>query len=866
MEQLDESQGCKLTLVSAPAGFGKSTLVSAWIQHNKSSSFAWLSLDDGDNDQKRFSRYFIAALQSIIKDLGAEVLNSLQSQKDLKVEAVLTILLNEISDFPDDLTLILDDYHLIDSPEIDQIISFLLEGLPENMGFVIITRVDPNLPLSRMRSLGEMVEIRARDLRFTLDETNHFLNQTIGLDLSAEDVLALETRTEGWIVGLQMAALSMKGRSDPSEFISTFTGSNRFILDYLVEEVLNRQPDDIQDFLLRTSILERMTPTLCDAVLDRDDSQEILNKLEQSNLFLIALDDERVWYRYHQLFADLLRDRLKGSKPELEITLQARASKWFKGDGAIIEAINYALASNDVEQVAHLVAGNILVLMEHGELRTLGRQLDGLPGEELKSQPWLGVARAWVSAFSNQLDEVEPLLEGVESLIAKDKQTADNRPIAGYVAAARVQVASVRGQFEGAIEYALEALDKIPADDLMARSWVSVALALNHSRNGNIKAADQALAEALSASRATGDSHVAVLTLCTLAVVRRERGLLHSAEEILQEALGLTRTYANRVGRLLPVGGYAHITLATVLYEWNDLEAALSQAQQGIELSQQWREPELLVGTYLHLARILSAIGDEEGMYDAIHQGLQIASGLSPWYVDRWAPVAALLRLRQGDIKGADRWASKLSGLSADSEAKALTGSASLVMARIQIAQGNPDGAQRLLTKPFEDALAGGFTGHMIEVLIVQALAFQEGAELDQALIILERALSLAEPEGYTRVFLDEGPPMAQLLRGALARGITVGYANKLLTALEEELRDKRRTISSPASDLVEPLSQRESEVLDFLSTHLSSTEIAQELFISVNTVRSHIKSVYSKLNVHGRNDAIQRARELGLL
>ncbi len=528
MAQLDESKGCKLTLVSAPAGFGKSTLVSAWIQGSKSSSFAWLSLDEGDNDPIRFLRYLLAALQSIKNSIGTEVLNTLLSPKDLKVEAVLTILLNEISDLPDDLTIILDDYHLIDSSDIDQIITFLLENLPENMHFVVVSRSDPNLNLSRMRSSGEMAEIRAKDLRFTLDETSHFLTRTIGLDLSAEDILALETRTEGWIVGLQMAALSMKGRRDLSEFISSFTGSNRFILDYLVEEVLDRQTDDIQDFLLMTSILERMTPPLCDAILNRDDSRVILKKLDQSNLFLIALDDERNWYRYHQLFADLLRDRLKGLKPELEITLQERASQWFKGDGAIIEAINYALASNDVESVARLVAGNILVLMEHGELRTLSRQLHALPGGGAKSQPWLGVARAWVSAFSNQLDEVEPLLEEVESIIAKDKQTADLRPIAGYVAAARVQVASVRGQFEGAIEYALEALDKIPVDDLLARSWVSVALALNHSRNGDIKAADQALAEALSTSRATGDSHVAVLTLCTLAVLRRERGLLHS--------------------------------------------------------------------------------------------------------------------------------------------------------------------------------------------------------------------------------------------------------------------------------------------------------------------------------------------------
>jgi len=866
MKKLEEGKSCKLTLVSAPAGFGKSTLVSDWIQRSSSSLFTWLSLDDGENNPVRFLNYFIAAIKIIQEDLGTEALNILLSPGDLDVEAVLTALINQISDFSDDLTLILDDYHVISSSEIDKVITFLLEALPENFHLIVVSRSDPNLPLSRMRSSGEMVEIRARDLRFTLEETAEFLDQTADLDLSVEDVMALETRTEGWIAGVKMAALSMMGRSDPSGFISTFTGSNRFILDYLMEEVLDRQSDEVKDFLLMTSILERMTPLLCDAILERIDSQKILKELDQSNLFLIPLDDDRVWYRYHHLFADLLRDRLKGSKPGLEISLYERASRWFEAEGAIIEAINYALMSNDPERVAQLVAGNILTLMEYGELNNLRRQLNLLPDKGPKSQPWLVVARVWVSAFSNQLDEIEPLLDEVESIIKQDQQAPDQESLAGYVAAARVHVAGVKGQFAQAIEYAQEALIKIPTDDLMARSWVSVALALNLYRSGNVVAADQALAEALSSSRPTGDSHVAVLALCTLAVVRRERGLLHSAEEILQEALDLTRTYANRLGRSLPVAAYVHITLATILFEWNDLGAALSQAEKAIELSQQWREPDLQVSTYMHLARILSAIGKEEEMYDAIHQGMQIARGLSPWTADRWAPLEALLHLRQGDLEAAERWASKVRDKRADSEEYIRSGYSDLVMARILIAHSDPMKAQSLLTEQFEETQAGGMTGEMIEVLIVQALAFQEGGEVDQALIILERALTIGEPEGFTRIFLNEGKSMAKLLQQAVARGIKKTYAKKLLAALESELRDKRLRISTPASELAEPLSTRELEVLGYLSTHLSSTEIAQELIISVNTVRSHIKSIYNKLNVHSRKQAVQRAGELGLL
>ncbi len=869
IKHLEDGLSRKLTLVSSPAGFGKTTLLSEWI-HKCGQPVAWITLDQGDNDPSRFLKYFItAALQKNEAEIGEEIFSALQSSQPPKSDILLTGLLNEITEMTQPIVIVLDDYHVITEPTIQEMLTFILENQPPQMHLVISSRADPPWPLARLRVHGELAEIRTRDLRFTIDEAATFLNNVMGLKLSPQEVASLEGLTEGWIAGLQMAALSMRGRKDVSGFIESFSGSHRFILDYLVEEVLDQQSLTIQEFLLKTSILESLSGPLCDAVADREDSQIILTQLEQANLFLIPLDDERCWYRYHHLFADLLRIRLEHTQPEHTPTLHRRASEWFEQNGLIAEAVNHSLVANDFERVVRLFAGNTLAMIYHGESRTLVSWLEALPDEVVRSQPWFSIAHAWTLAYAGEFDAIETLLKETEKvLVGFDElvlSEVEYQRIVGHIAIIRSYTAARRGDSSRAAKQACKALQHLPADDLMERGYILTLLGAVLRTSGDFNAATEASTKAIAISQATGDSQLSAVVLCDQAALHYSQGQLHKAAAICRDAEQISDKYAGQSGRPLPVMGYAYIRLSAVLREWNDLETATGYAREGLELCKQWGQADFLVYSYIEVAKVLQAIGDMDGALDAIQTGKRIASNVSPWPGFHVATQQARLWLVQGKLEDVTRWV-QVSGLRNDDSLSFQYLFRYIVLARVLIAQGVFDEAAGLLSRLLEVAETARAMGCMIEILILQALALQAQGKIDHALTSLERALVFAEPEGYVRTFIDEGSSMGKLLQQTTAPGVAVGYVGKLLTALKKETKSKRQLGEGFSASIVEPLSERELEVLRLLKTHLSSTGIAEELTISANTVRTHIKNIYSKLNVHNRQEAVQRAQEIELL
>jgi LuxR family maltose regulon positive regulatory protein len=899
IERLNAGLHRKLTLISAPAGFGKTTLLSEWVAGCEC-PVAWLSLDEGDNDPARFLAYFVAALQTIHDDLGEAALAMLQSPQPPPIESLLTGLINEIAALPGPgdrescpYVLVLDDYHLITARPIHEAVTFLLDHLPPQMHLIIATRADPPLPLARLRARGEMIELRANDLRFTPDEAASFLNDVMGLELSAEDIAALDARTEGWIVGLQMAALSMRGRKDVSGFIRTFTGSHHFILDYLVEEVLEQQPSDIRAFLLKTSILERMTADLCDAVLEIGDwrseiadhiqspcfSQEMLERLERANLFVIPLDDERRWYRYHHLFADLLRNQLALAYPDQVSCLHQRASGWFEEEGFTEETIAHAFAAKDYERVASLVEKYARDMLHQSKYNILVSWLEALPKELVQTRPWLCVYQSWTRHWAGTREGGEECLENAEQVLSSlppsgepEEQPKEilsiseeeKRLIPGYIATVRAHYALTNEEIPRVLEQAQKALRLLPEDDYFTRGTAAIALGGAYWGMGDVSGAEQAFAERAANALKGGYHYRASSALCYAGMQQVKQARLLKAQETFRDALALAQGPG---GRRFPNAGYPLVKLGELACEWNDLESARRDVDEGVELCTQLGHADLLAEAYAALARVQLAQRDFASVKDTLQRGDQLSRGtkLDPWAVCWLDDCRLRLWLSAGQLDEAIRWA-QTSGLSVDGDFRYHHDLHHINLARVLIARAmqQPSGphlneALRLLGRLLEAAEAAGWVHEAIKVLILQALALQARGDRKEALAALARALTLAEPAGYVRTFIDEGAPMGTLLRQAVARGIAVDYVGKLLAVLESETRP------SP-SPLIEPLSEREMEVLRLLTTSLSSTEIAQELFISVNTVRSHIKSIYDKLNVHRRRDAVQRARELGLL
>jgi LuxR family maltose regulon positive regulatory protein len=906
---LNEGLDGKLILITAPAGFGKTTLLSEWIATgNLADNVAWLSMDMDDNDPRRFWAHILAAIQVVRPDTGVTAMAALQLDRPLSIKLLLTSLINELAGMSGMLILILDDYHLISQSEIHDRLAFFMEHLPPSLRLVVSSRTGVPWPIARLRARREVAEVQTHDLRFTLDESVTFLNQAMGLGLTVEDVATLDTQTEGWIAGLQMAALSMKDRDDRSGFVRAFRGTHRHVLDYLVEEVLDRQEADVQKFLLKSSILDRLSGSLCDAVVGSDSreqlsfdtrdgagqvtgdvqlaggsrSQRILERLEIANLFVLPLDDERSWYRYHHLFTDLLRARLAQTRPDEIPGLHQRASAWYEGQGLIPEAVKHAVTAGDLDTVERLIAGNAFAMVHQSNLNTVASWLDSVPESAIRDRPWLKVTKGWVLFYSGQLEELEQLL--------REFDPKEDRQLSGHIAAMSSVVASYKGDRIQAVSYAREALVQLPKDDRAARGFTTGTLAYLLFENGELAAAAETLDDAIAISKAAGDTTVAIMTLCDLAGIQFTdttvaimtlcdlagiqftMGKLRLAAATCREALALGQDQLKQRqdGQTMPVaGGCAYHRMSQVLQEWNDLDGALQHAKEHTRLYEQGGWSEGLVNGSIRLADIYRSLGEFDRGHEAIHAARQLAGDYSPGLSRNLDAHESRLWLAEGDMVAASLWA--------DENVLLVTDSPSfrdmfpyLVQTRLLIAQGKLEHALELLANLLSTAEEAKAGRYIIELLLLQALVRQLKGESRQALSSMERALTLAEPEGYTRSFIEPGPVMADLLRGCIAEGIAVTYAGKLLDAIQADGRDRAGlpTSGGEAQDLryLDPLSERELEVLRLLTTSLTQREIAEELFISLNTLRSHVKSIYSKLNVHNRMAAVRRAQDLDLL
>jgi LuxR family maltose regulon positive regulatory protein len=866
IERLNEGLHRKLTLISAAAGFGKTTLVIEWLA-GRGQRVAWLSLDEGDNDPAGFLAYLVAALQTISKDIGEGVVDALQSPGPPPVESILTALLNEITTIPDNFVLVLDDYHVIDAKSVDQALTFLLEHLPPQMRLVIATREDPQLPLARFRARGQLTELRAADLRFTPAEAADFLNLVMGLNLAAEDIAALEARTEGWIAGLQLAALSMQGSQDATSFIKSFTGSNRFVLDYLVEEVLQRQSESIQTFLLRTSILDRLCGPLCDAVLGSPTAsgQETLGYLERANLFIVPLDNERRWYRYHHLFAELLRQRLHqsasaGNEEGGVAQYHIRASRWYEEHGLEIEAFQHAAAGNDIEGAERIIQGKGIPLHFRGAVAAILEWLASLPKAVLYARPSLCVRYATLSLVAGQMTGVEEKLQAAEAALAAALQGAEpdnnSRDLIGQIAAARATVALTRYQPEAMITQARRALEYLPPDSLFSRIRAIWTLGFAYQVQGDRTAAGRAYAEAIAISQASGNIRMAIVATISLGAIQEMENHLSEAAETFRTGLQLAGDHPQ------PFENEGHLGLARICYEWNDLEAAEQHGQKALQLARQYdRVIDRYILSEVFLARLRLARGDVAGAAAMLAETAQ--SVRQNDFVHRAPEVAAaqvLVLLRRGDLAAAAQ-------LSHQFELP-------LSQARVLLAQGDPSAALALLSPLRQQMEARGWQDERLKVMVLQAVACQAHGEKDEAVQLLSDTLALAEPGGFIRLFVDEGEPMRTAisdLRLSIERRLRGqdhrlhGYADRILAAFTQPAA-MPQSIENPKAKMPEALSQRELEVLQLVAQGLSNSEIAERLFLALDTVKGHNRNIYSKLQVQRRTEAIARARELGLL
>jgi LuxR family maltose regulon positive regulatory protein len=885
----------KLTLISAPAGFGKTTLLSDWL-HGLQDGTGWLALDERDNDLMRFLAYLVAALQRVDPNIGKQA-------DAADAHRFLTALLNDIHAITDrpakgsspHIVLVLDDYHAITARAVHDAVVFLVDHLPPGVHLVLATRADPPLPIARLRGQGQVTELRQADLRFTPEEAVVFLNQAMGLDLDPADVGTLATRTEGWIAGLQMAAVSMRGQEDVSGFIQGFRGTNRYILDYLVKEVLQCQPRELQAFLLQTSVLDRLTGPLCDAVLGRgpvtaeepgtvpgnslssilighiSSSQQVLEHLEATNLFVVPLDDDRRWFRYHRLFSELLRKHLQQQVGTQGLAaLHRRASAWYEQHNLLDGAIEHALCAEEFERATRLIEQVAEATLMRSEIATFLRWVEALPEDLLQARPALCLFRAWALLLRGRpIAAVEACLQE-----AADTVEADAAGLPSRMVPLRALVAAFRDQLPRAAELSRQALEELPEEDRLLRSLAAWSLGFASLVGSEPEMGARMLEEAARSGEAAGNVMIAVLALSHLAQLRMGQGRLRDGAALFSRALELA---TDRHDHPLPIASEALIGLGRVRQQWNDLEAAERYLTQGIDLAQQWGTLGLFDG-YVALARLRQAQGDLDGACGALDQARRVAAQTDGTEADDRLIDAyqAQLWIVGGHLPPARRWArareeSRHREPDAGSLDLFLHIYEQLVLARLLSADGRPQEALEVLESPLHWAKQRGFDRLVLEIEILRSLALSAQGDVAQALVALERSLVLGEPEGQVRFFVDEGPPMACLLQQAAARGLAPAYVKALLAALETKGRGQKiehapsPPDTSPPSPLVEPLTPREKQVLRLLPTYLSSTEMATELDISVHTVRYHIKNIYGKLGVRRRADAVLRAEELGL-
>jgi len=888
IDRLNAELHGNLTLISAPAGFGKTTLVTEWIAADERQA-AWLSLDDGDSDPVRFLTYIVAALQTIETEIGAGILNLLESPQPPPIDSLLTPLLNELAAIQQNFVLVLDDYHALDSSQIDAALAFLIDNQPPQMHLVITTREDPRLPLARLRVRGQLNEIRAADLRFTTDEAADFLNSMMGLNLSSGDIAALEQRTEGWIAGLQLAAISMQGQPDPHTFVQSFTGSHRFIVDYLVDEVLNQQPDAVRDFLFQTSILDRLSASLCDAVTGQDDGQTMLEQLEQSNMLIVPLDDQRQWYRYHHLFGEVLQTYARKAAPDKVSVWQKRASLWCEKNGFRSDAIRYAFAADDLAHVADLVERTWPEMFYGVRPMTWLDWAQKLPEEAVRVRPVLSAACAWMLLDKGELAAAEAHLQNVTQWLQRINTSgqseakrlgmivaneAEFHSLPGSTASAYGYLAQNYGDVQMTIDHSKRALSLLSDDAYFWRGGCALFLGLAQWSSGDLNTAHTSMRESVDNQRKSGSHYFETFGTAIMGDIRAAQGRLHDAYLHYQQALALVsvdavdpdnRTVPRRKVIQGPVALY--VGLAELFREWDDLETAAHYLQFGQEVVGRAILPGSAYRLWCTMARLQVAQGKFDLALDYLHEAERV---YQPAAVPDIYPIDALrarVWLHQGQVKQASDWVRQRK-LSVDDDLSYLNAFVYLTFARILIEQEKTRqnnqaiiDALHLLDRLLLMANQSGINGIIIEAAVLQAVAHQARGNTDFALEHLEHALALAESEGYIRVFVDEGEAIQPLLARCLSQGNHVDYVKKLLDRLQPQ-----GTGESPNQLLIEPLSERELEVLNLMANGHTNQAIADDLFIALSTVKKHINNIYGKLNVPNRTQAINRARDLGIL
>ena len=871
IDQLNEGKTHQLTLISASAGFGKTSLLSAWAA-NCDQPVAWLSLDEEHNDPHRFLLYVVAALQTVDTKIGEAVLNALQLPQTPPLQSMLTTLINEITAVSPNFALILDDYHLIESQAVDQALIFLVQHVPPSMQLVIATREDPPLPLARLRARGQLTELRAHDLRFTQAETAEFFNQSMRLALSAEDVDALEKRTEGWVTGLQLAALSLRQHQNKADFVQSFSGTHQFVLDYLIEEILQQQPENIQHFLLSTSILEHLSGSLCDALFPEADSssQEILEYLEQANLLLVPLDDKREWYRYHHLFAEALQARLSKSYPTEALALHLRASVWYEQNKYWANAIHHAFAAQDFERAANLVeqeweanSGN-----QYQNTIWIG-WVQALPDDLVRSRITLSLGLAWALLFAGEIEAAGDRLDDASRLLAlasnSDEHEAEIRSDLALLAVARAFYSRALGNNGDTINHAQQALSLSSGSNDYIVGLASSLLGLVYWAEGELETAVKYVSDAITTLKMTGDILFAMSGTFVLAQIKITQGRLFEAVHIYEEAIRLATA---RGEPILPGTAELHLMLGKLYHEQSKADDAQAHFQQAEMLGKQGALPEWPYDLYLVQAQLKQEQGELE---DAFHLLAEAERIFQRGPVPDIRPVGALktrVLIQQGKLTEALAWVRK-NELSVEGELHYLQEFEYLTFARALIATGDTTEAVSLLERLFKEAEAGERVGSLIEILILQSLVYDMQNDTASALASLEQALTLAEPESYVRIFVNEGAPMTHLLTKAAEQGMMPNFVAKLLTIIEAESQNRIKESASPLfsqQPLVDPLSPRELEVLQLIAQGFSNREICEQLFLAMDTVKGHNRRIFGKLGVKNRTKAVARARELALI
>ncbi len=887
--RLNEAMRHGVVLLSAPAGYGKTTLLAGALQEFKK-PVAWVSLDAGDNDPGSFWMYVISALQTIEPQMGRPILDALRSPEPPPTSWLLTALVNALGNRDDDFALVLDDYQAIESPAIHDGVGFIGEHLPPYLRLIIAGRVDPPLPLARWRARGALAEIRAEDLAFTIEEAAAFFQSATGRVLDEQDLATLESRTEGWIAGLKMAALSLRGKQDIAARIRAFSGANRYILDYLAEEVLSRQSPRVRQFLLDTSVLERLSGPLCDAVTEQSDSQSVLVQLESANFFISPLDDERRWYRYHPLFTDVLHNQLTTSDPERGRWLHRRASSWLEREGLPEEAIDHSLLSGDGERAVSLLEQVAPHMLGQGQAARLLRYPSRIPESLLLGSPWLCLGFAWAALMTHNQEHLLPMLSRAAGALSIDPERlspgsrANMQRSRGHLLSLQSFIARAQGDTPRAIGLSEEANRQLPGDDpgdRLAHAVNSLNLAACYQESGEIAKALPFLEGLAAAGRTGGFSYAVLAAQASLAEIEMQLSRLERAAEICREVIAQSARWAcrspadrrasarqNRETVLrgacpIPGAALAYVVQGRLQYECNDLEGAAASLQAGIELGEISANWEPVLKGYLSMAQLMQAQNNGEAAMEYLRQ----AERLGPWVsappefrqIPAWK---SKLAQRRGDNAAASDWARQqeislpLSRLPRYEQEQAY-----LTLIRLKIAMGKCRGLPACLDEFIRNAERQARTAAVIEGLVLKALALDHNGASAEATKSLDRALALAEPAGYVRLFVDEGAPLAKLLRRSKARGTHGDYASRLLTAMA--VRPQGRP--NPP-ELIEALSERELEVLRLIAAGKSNREIASELFLAVGTVKKHANNIFGKLGVQSRTRALARARELSIL